>query len=145
MLKGIHPALNADVLFVLRAMGHGDTLALVDTNFPADTIAKACVAKGLPRMDNLTLAQALQAILTVFPLEAAARMRVGEDPDDVPPVQAEALDAVRAAAPEVADMRPVERFRFYEEAKAGYAVIATGERRFYGCLILTKGVVPPDA
>ena len=36
MLKGIHPLLNADVLQALRAMGHGDDLVIVDTNFPAD-------------------------------------------------------------------------------------------------------------
>ena len=28
MLKGINPLLNADVLHVLRAMGHGDDLIL---------------------------------------------------------------------------------------------------------------------
>jgi L-fucose mutarotase len=39
----------------------------------------------------------------------------------------------------------VERFAFYERAKQAYAVIVTGERRFYGCFILKKGVIPPDA
>jgi len=42
-------------------------------------------------------------------------------------------------------MVSVERFAFYDRAKKAYAVVATGERRFYGCFILTKGVVPPDA
>ena len=32
-----------------------------------------------------------------------------------------------------------------EIAKKAYAVVQTGERRFYGCFILTKGVIPPDA
>ncbi len=31
MLKNIDPALNADVLHALRAMGHGDTLVISDT------------------------------------------------------------------------------------------------------------------
>ena len=35
MLKGINPLLNADVLYALRAMGHGDDLIMADTNFPA--------------------------------------------------------------------------------------------------------------
>ena len=40
MLKNLDPLLNADVLYALRSMGHGDTLALVDTNFPADSVAR---------------------------------------------------------------------------------------------------------
>ena len=35
MLKGIHPLLSPDLLHALAAMGHGDTLAIVDGNFPA--------------------------------------------------------------------------------------------------------------
>jgi hypothetical protein len=42
MLKGIDPRLNADVLYVLRAMGHGDVLVLADTNFPSDS------SRGIP-------------------------------------------------------------------------------------------------
>ena len=37
------------------------------------------------------------------------------------------------------------RMAFYERAKKAYCVIATGERRFYGCFIFKKGVVPPPA
>ena len=42
-------------------------------------------------------------------------------------------------------MMGIERFRFYDIARESYAVIQTGERRFYGCFILRKGVVGPDA
>ena len=38
----------------------------------------------------------------------------------------------------------IERFAFYEKAKSAYCVIQTGERRFYGCFILTKGVIAPS-
>src|SRR4029079_2415564 len=41
-------------------------------------------------------------------------------------------------------MVSVERYAFYERAKGAYCVIQTGERRFYGCFTLTKGVIPPD-
>ena len=34
MLKGINSLLNAEVLYALRAMGHGDDLIIADTNFP---------------------------------------------------------------------------------------------------------------
>jgi L-fucose mutarotase len=38
----------------------------------------------------------------------------------------------------------VERFAFYERAKGAFAIVPTGERRFYGCFIFKKGVVPPE-
>ena len=42
-------------------------------------------------------------------------------------------------------MYGIERFAFYEKAKEAYCVITTGELRFYGCFILTKGVIYPAA
>ena len=42
-------------------------------------------------------------------------------------------------------MVSVERHAFYEQAKAAYCVIATGERRLYGCFLFGKGVIAPDA
>ena len=57
MLKGIDNRLNADVLACLRAMGHGDVLIVSDTNFPADSIARATVTGKLLRMENLTAAR----------------------------------------------------------------------------------------
>jgi L-fucose mutarotase len=29
---------------------------------------------------------------------------------------------------------------FYERAQRAYAIVATGERRPYGCMLITKGV-----
>ena len=58
MLKGIHPLLNAEVLYALRAMGHGDDLVIVDTNFPADSVARQTQLGELLRMDNTTSAEA---------------------------------------------------------------------------------------
>ena len=43
MLKGLDPRLNAEVLYALRAMGHGDVLIIADTNFPSDAIARETV------------------------------------------------------------------------------------------------------
>ena len=34
--------------------------------------------------------------------------------------------------------------RVYERAKKAYAVIQTGERRFYGCFAFRKGVIGPE-
>ena len=52
MLKGINPLLNADVLHVLRAMGHGDDLIIADTNFPSDSVARQTVYGRLLRIDD---------------------------------------------------------------------------------------------
>lgn len=150
MLKGIDPRLNAEVLGTLRAMGHGDVLILADTNFPSDSIARSTVLGRLLRMDNLTSAEAAQAVLSVYPLDTfvpdfAGRMEVVGAPDQVPPVQAEVQAEIDAAEGKPRPMIGVERFAFYEMAKQAYAVIQTGERRFYGCFMLRKGVIPPEA
>ncbi len=63
MLKKIDPLLNADVLYALRAMGHGDDLVICDTNFPADSVARQTVLGKVLRIDNTTAAEAARAIL----------------------------------------------------------------------------------
>ena len=150
MLKGIDPRLNAEVLGALRAMGHGDVLVLADTNFPAESVARETVLGQLLRMDNLTAAEAAQAILSVFPLDTfvddfAARMEVVGEPSAIPAVQAEVQAEVDAAEGRERTMVGVERFEFYDRAKQAFAVIQTGERRFYGCFLFRKGVIPPEA
>ena len=149
MLKGIDPRLNAEVLGCLRAMGHGDVLILCDTNFPAESVARATVSGKLLRMDNLTAGQAAQAILSVYPLDTfvpdfAGRMEMVGSPDEIPPVQAEVQAEINAAEGSIRPMLPIERFAFYDMARAAYAVVQTGERRFYGCFMLRKGVIPPE-
>jgi L-fucose mutarotase len=149
MLKGIDNRLNAEVLFALRAMGHGDTLVICDTNFPADSIARQTVLGNLLRMDNLTAGEAAAAVLSVLPLDTfvddfAGRMQVVGAPDRVEPVQAEVQAAINAAEGRERTMIGIERFDFYERAKGAYAVIQTGERRFYGCFIFRKGVIAPE-
>ena len=103
MLKGIDNRLNAEVLGVLRAMGHGDVLILADTNFPSDSVARATVTGQLLRMDNLTSAEAAEAILSVLPLDTfvpdfAGRMEVVGAPLEIPPVQAEVQAAINPSA-----------------------------------------------
>lgn len=149
MLKGIHPALNAEVLHALRAMGHGDDLIICDTNFPADSVARQTRLGTLLRLDNLTAAQAAAAILSLYPLDtfvndSAARMEIVGSPHEIPPVQSEVQKVVDAAEGKAWPMISIERFAFYERAKQAYCVIQTGERRFYGCFAFRKGVIPPD-
>ena len=147
MLKGIDPLLNADVLRVLRAMGHGDDLIITDTNFPSDSVARQTVYGSLLRIDA-SAADVVQAVLSVMPIDtfvddAAARMEVVDEPKTILPVMTEVQDKVSAVdGPN--HMLPIERFSFYDRAKNAYAIIQTGERRFYGCFAFRKGVIGPD-
>ncbi len=149
MLKGIHPLLNSDVLYALRAMGHGDSLVISDTNFPAESIARQTVLGKLLRMDT-NAAQAVGAVLSVMPLDtfiddAAARMEVVGHPQEILPVMQEVQAAIDKAEGKSWPLKSIERYAFYEKAKKAFAVLQTDERRFYGCFILTKGVIPPEA
>jgi L-fucose mutarotase len=148
MLKKLDPLLNADVLYALRAMGHGDELVLCDTNFPADSIARKTVIGDLLRIDGVSAARAARAILSVMPLDgfvddAAMRMEVVGNPTEIPPVQAEVQKEIDRAEGRPWPMGSIERMAFYERAKQAYCVVASGEGRFYGCFILKKGVIPP--
>lgn len=150
MLKGINPLLNADVLYALRAMGHGDDLIIADTNFPSDSIARQTRLGRVLRIDNVTAAEAAEAILSLYPLDsfvddAAGRMEIVGQPNEVPPVQQEVQKVVNRAEGKARPMIGVERYAFYERAKQAYCIIQTGERRFYGCFAFRKGVVPPEA
>jgi L-fucose mutarotase len=149
VLKSIDPVLNADVLHALRAMGHGDDLVICDTNFPADSVARSTVLGRLLRIDNVTAGRAARAILSVMPLDGfverpALRMEIVGKPGEMPLVQAEVQNEIDAAEGKLAPMGSIERYAFYDLAKKAYCVIQTGERRFYGCFIFKKGVIPPD-
>ena len=150
MLRNFDNRLTADVIQALRAMGHGDDLVIADTNFPSDSVARLTTLGKLLRMDNLTAAEAAEAILSVMPLDSfvdhpAERMEMVGKPKEIPPVQAEVQKAIDMAEGKSWPMGSIERFAFYERAKTAYCVIVTGETRFYGCFIFKKGVIPPKA
>ena len=141
MLKGISPLLSPDLLHVLSSMGHGDELVLSDANFPAATHARR-----LLRTPGVAAPALLDAILQLMPLDdfvdaAALTMQVVGDPLVVPPVVSE-FDAVLARHQERASV-PLERFAFYTRAAGAFAIVATGETRIYGNILLKKGVVRP--
>jgi L-fucose mutarotase len=144
MLKGIDPLLGPELLATLRAMGHADEIAIVDANFPAAANARRLIraeGAGAPRM--------IEAILSVLPLEqfepvAAFRMAVDGAHDEVPPVVRE-FEALLKAAGYEGPIGLMGRFEYYERTRAAYAIVATGERRYWGNLILKKGAIPPQA
>jgi L-fucose mutarotase len=148
MLKNIDPLLNADVLYALAAMGHGDTVVICDANFPADAIARSTVYGSLLHMEGVNAARAVRAVLSVMPLDSfsddsARRMEIVDSPNEIPPVQREVQIEIEKAEDNSFPLTSIERMDFYNHARDAYCVIATGERRFYGCFIFRKGVVAP--
>ncbi len=150
MLKLIDPRLSPDVLYLLAIMGHGDTLTLVDSNFPAASAAALTGYGKLLSLPNLSLAQAAEAILSLMPLDdlgeaVACRMHPDGDAVNVPMVQAEVQAVIEASSSDALRLHPMPRSEFYAHAKKSFAIIQTGERRFYGCVSLRKGVIAPPA
>lgn len=93
MLIGLNPLLNADVLYALRAMGHGDDLIIADTNFPSDSVARETVLGEVLRIDA-SAAEVVRAVLSLYPIDtfvedAAARMEVVGAPNEILPVMQE--------------------------------------------------------
>lgn len=148
MLKGIDPVLNAEVLGALRAMGHGDDLILADGNFPSEGIAADTRVGRLLRIEQ-PMARVARAVLSVMPLDgfvedAAGRMQFDDEPDTILPVHAEVQAEIDAAEGRSWPLVPIERFAFYARARSAFAVIQTGERRFYACFAFRMGVIAPE-
>jgi L-fucose mutarotase len=70
-------------------------------------------------------------------------MAVVGDPVAVPPPVRDFQAVLDAAAGRPVRIALLERFAFYERAKAAFGVVVTGEPRFYGNIIVVKGVIPP--
>jgi L-fucose mutarotase len=141
MLRNIPPILSPDLLFSLRAMGHGDEIVIGDANFPATSLASRC-----HRLDGLSATDVLKAILTVMPLDSfvsdpAIVMEVVDDPDAVPTVVAAFQTVINKTADHPTTIRSLERFSFYDRAKTAFAIVQTGETQLYGNIILKKGVI----
>lgn len=142
MLFGIDPILGPDLLHTLRAMGHGDEIVIADANFPSVSNAKRLI-----RVDAADAVRVADAILSLMPLDtfvdnAAFVMQVVGKPKESPPIYGlfqETIDARQKGF----KLGRIERFKFYERARNAFAIVTTGERRFYGNLMLVKGVVPP--
>ena len=141
MLKGIPNVISPDLLKILMEMGHGDELVIADGNFPA-----ASVAQRLVRADGLGGAVMLDAVLQLMPLDQyvprpVALMAVVQG-DTVKPVIWDEYRAIIARyEKDFSEFEFIERFAFYERAKAAYAVLATSEAAQYANVILKKGVI----
>lgn len=150
LLKGIDPLLTADLLYVLRSMGHGDKLCICDCNFPAAEVATKTTS-GKCIVLTVALPEATSAICSVLPLDCFAESSAGymspQEGVSMPPAGVEVIEALKAAIAEHCEgvnLRAIDRFQFYGESRTCFAVVQTLERRPYGNVILTKGVIGPD-
>jgi L-fucose mutarotase len=56
-------------------------------------------------------------------------------------VQQEVLALARQHYDATLRMGSLERFAFYAAARKAFVVVATGDRRGYGCFLIKKGVI----
>jgi L-fucose mutarotase len=141
MLKGIPPIVTPDLLHALASMGHGDTIAIVDANFPAASVGRRVIpvtGAGAPEV--------FAAVLALLPLDvgdepAAWTMEVAGDAEAIPEPVADF--AAVLADHDLADIEigHLERHAFYERAREAYAVVRTSELRPYGNILLVKGTL----
>ncbi len=144
MLKNLDPLLGPDLLRTLRAMGHGDEIAIVDGNYPAEEHAKRLV-----RLDGHSSIRILDAVLSVLPVddkvtEAVWRPAAHLDPSRMEPVFKEFAAILFKHEPKQ-KIVPLLGDAFYNKVKTCFAVIASSEPRLYGNIVIRKGVIYPSA
>jgi len=142
MLKNIDPILSPELLSTLRAMGHGDEIAIVDGNYPGVEHARRLV-----RLDGLPLVPVLNAILSVMPIddfveEAIFRSTYRQERDRLEPVHSEIIDCCARHEPQ-RTVVPLVGADFYNRVRAAHTLVQTGEPRLYANVILRKGVIYP--
>lgn len=144
MLKGISPLLPPELLKIMMEMGHDDALVLADANFTAQSIA---AGKPVIRLPGVSMLDAVQAVSALLPLAAdvahpVAFMAVSGEPDSYrSALQREVITFITPELLSAQSVEPVERFAFYERARAAYAIVLTGEKQPFGNFILRKGVI----
>ena len=141
MLKNIPQIISPDLLKILAEMGHGDEIVIADGNFPAANMGQRVVY-----MLGNGGCDVLEAVLELLPLNSYEKPvylidKVKGDNVDTP-----IWDEYRKIVSKYTDeeIEFIERFDFYERSRKAYAVIATGEKALYGCMILKKGVIKAD-
>lgn len=142
MLIGIPPLLGPDFLATLRAMGHGDEIAIVDGNYPA-----AEHARRLVRADGHGVLAAVQAVLTVMPLDLAApaalfRASLNNDPAQKGEIHNQ-IDALFARMAPGMTVVPLSGEALYPRIRGAHAIVATSEMALFANVILRKGVIGP--
>ncbi|HAT60172.1 MAG TPA: L-fucose mutarotase [Opitutae bacterium] len=142
MLIGISPLISPGLLNTLYLMGHGDEIVLADAHFPGESHSTNVI-----RADGLKIASLLEAIAPLFILDQYVEnplimMDAVEGDTLDPTVESSYLSAIRKSWPDTSPPERIDRFAFYNRARAAFAIIMTGETAKYGNIILKKGVTP---
>ncbi|WP_439104742.1 RbsD/FucU family protein [Celeribacter marinus] len=140
MLIGLSPLLGPDLLFTLRSMGHGDEIALVDGNYPAQAHATRLI-----RADGIGVLALLEAILPVLPLDyegpaPIARASLNNTPDQTGDIH-HAIDATCARLVPSASVAALSGNDLYPRIRAAHTIVATSEPALFANVILRKGVI----
>jgi L-fucose mutarotase len=146
MLKHVPAFMDAELLWVLAAMGHGDELAVVDRNFPARSVAMETQSGKLITLAGLDAPASIGGILELMPLDSfveapLAWMDPVDQPGTILSVHMDVLEVCRQREMRDVGHALIERHQFYAAAKTCFAVVQNSENRPYGCFILKKGVV----
>lgn len=142
MLIGIPPLLGPDFLALLRGMGHGDEIAIVDGNYPALDHARRLV-----RADGHGVLAVAQAVLTVLPLDLAVpaalfRASLNNDPEQKGEIHRQ-IDALFARMAPGMTVVPLSGEALYPRIRGAHALVATSEMALFANVILRKGVIGP--
>jgi L-fucose mutarotase len=145
MLKGLDPLLSPELLHLLARMGHGDDIAIVDLNHPADTVANATTSRVLVRLPGVAVERAVEAILTLLPIDDFSEdpvrlMAVAGEPDATPPAMRDILGQL-ARSGYRGKVERLERHAFYAAARGAFGVVQCGDPRFYGNVLIRKGAI----
>jgi L-fucose mutarotase len=146
VLKGIDPAISAELLHALMLMGHGDDILVCDVNHPAANIARHTTYGKLIDLAGCGIPRAAEAILSLMPLDTfveapVARMEVVGNPAADMPIFSAMQRVLDASQGRAVTMRALERFAFYAAARQAFAVVRTSDPGPYGCFLLRKGVI----
>ena len=148
MLKGISPYISPDLLKTIAEMGHGDTIVIGDAFYPSASNAKKVDCR-LIRADGVRATDIIDGILSLMPLDVGYAEHpfiimdlMEQDRGKVDtPIWDEYIDIVCKHEKKGREcVGFIERYAFYREADKAYAVVATGERSVYGCVIMQKGL-----
>ncbi|KAJ3610326.1 hypothetical protein NHX12_022419 [Muraenolepis orangiensis] len=104
VLKGVPSILSPDLLYALARMGHGDEIVLADVNFPVSSVCSHGPTEAAV-MDLVEADRQRGLNVPVWSTYSHVLLQVGQ-------VQG--------------PLEQVERFAFYQRAKAAFAVVATG-------------------
>lgn len=133
MLLNIDPLLTGELLKRLDELGHSEQVVIADAHFPAhgtDPDAIEYPGTGVP--------QVVRAICAVLPLDADIAPILMDPADGTRP---EIFAEIEEAAGHPSPATLLGRWEFYERANAARIVVATGELRPWGNVILAKGLV----